>query len=103
MSTDPDAVAYPAGKPIAQMAASDIYRGYVRYVGVGAIATAGIFGIIKSLRVIGGSFGIALKAFRHGEAHDTERTDRDIHLAPIVVIWPASSYRRRRFLSPTRR
>src|SRR5947207_1795136 len=35
---------YPATKPIAQMAATEIYRGYVRYIGVGAIATAGIFG-----------------------------------------------------------
>ena len=73
---------YPATKPIAQMAASDIFRSYVRLVGVGAIATAGIFGIIKSLRIIAGSFGIALKAFRHGEPHDTERTDRDI---PVVA------------------
>jgi putative OPT family oligopeptide transporter len=73
---------YPAVKPIAQMAAGEIFRGYVRYVGVGAIATAGIFGIVKSLRVIGGSFGIALKAFRHGEAHVEDRTDRDI---PVVT------------------
>jgi putative OPT family oligopeptide transporter len=73
---------YPGTKPIAEMAASEIYRSYVRYVGVGAIATAGIFGIIKSLRIIAGSFGIALKAFRHGEAHDTERTDRDM---PVVT------------------
>jgi putative OPT family oligopeptide transporter len=77
----PDAV-YPAAKSIGQMSASEIFRGYVRYVGVGAIATAGIFGIIKSLRVIGGSFGIALKAFRHGEAHVEDRTDRDI---PVVT------------------
>src|SRR5436190_2131567 len=40
---------YPGIKPIGAMAANEIFRGYVRYVGVGAIATAGIFGIIKSL------------------------------------------------------
>jgi putative OPT family oligopeptide transporter len=73
---------YPGTKPINAMAASEIFRFYVRYVGVGAIATAGIFGIIKSLKVIGGSFGIALKAFRHGEAHVEDRTDRDI---PVVT------------------
>src|SRR5436190_2465092 len=76
---------YPGTKPIAQMAANEIFRGYVRYVGVGAIATAGIFGIIKSLRVIGGSFGIALKAFRHGEAAGVERTDRDIPVTAILT------------------
>ena len=30
--------------------------------------TAGIFGIIKSLRIVAGSFGVALRAFRRGEA-----------------------------------
>src|SRR5208283_4557803 len=56
---------------------------YVRLIAVGAIATAGLAGLLKSLRVIAGSFGIALHAFRHGEAPQTERTDRDI---PIIVI-----------------
>ena len=50
------------------MTAVDIYRNYVRFIGVGAIATAGIVGILRSLRVVAGSFGIALHAFRHGEA-----------------------------------
>src|ERR1019366_614982 len=42
---------YPATIPIAQMTAAQIFRGYVRFIGVGAIATAGIFGIVKSLRI----------------------------------------------------
>jgi putative OPT family oligopeptide transporter len=78
-------IVYPGTKPIAVMAATEIYRGYVRYIGVGAIATAGIFGIIKSLRVIAGSFGIAVRAFRLGEAHAIERTDRDISVMTILV------------------
>lgn len=78
-------IVYPATKPIADMAAAEIFRGYVRYIGVGAIATAGIFGIIKSLRTIAGSFGIAAKAFRHGEAEHTERTDRDISIMSMLV------------------
>ena len=48
---------YPAAVPIAQMTAAEIFRGYVRFVGVGAIATAGIFGIVKSIRVVASSFG----------------------------------------------
>ncbi len=79
-----DAAVYPGTIPIAQMTAVQIFRGYVRFIGVGAIATAGIFGIIKSLRVVAGSFSIALKAFRKGEGADVfERTDRDI---PVVTI-----------------
>jgi putative OPT family oligopeptide transporter len=78
-----DTTVYPATIPISHMAASDIYRSYVRLIAVGAIATAGLAGLLKSLRVIAGSFGIALHAFRHGEAPQMERTDRDI---PIVTI-----------------
>ena len=78
----PEAV-YPAQAPIAQMTASQIFRSYVRFIGVGAIATAGIFGIIKSLRSVAGSFAIAARAFRHGEDGGVERTDRDV---PIVGI-----------------
>jgi putative OPT family oligopeptide transporter len=79
----PEAV-YPATIPIGQMDASQIFRGYVRYVGVGAIATAGIFGIIKSMKVIAGSFGVAAKAFRAGEGHG-ERTDRDMSIVSILA------------------
>lgn len=75
---------YPGTMPISEMSAFQIYRNYARFIGVGAIATAGIFGIIKSLKVVAGSFGIALKAFQSGEAAAQERTDRDI---PIVAIF----------------
>src|SRR5262249_8694571 len=54
---------YPGAVPIAQMTAAQIFRNYVRFVGVGAIATAGIFGILKSMKIVAGSFGVALKAF----------------------------------------
>src|SRR5208337_173379 len=76
---------YPATIPISQMTAADIYRNYVRFIGVGAIATAGLVGILKSLRVVAGSFGIALHAFRHGEAPDTGRTDRDMPLLTMLL------------------
>src|SRR5687768_2644197 len=80
----PQAV-YPGTIPIAEMDASQIFRSYVRYIGVGAIATAGIFGIIKSMKVIAGSFGVAAKAFRAGgEAHG-ERTDRDMSIVSIMA------------------
>ncbi len=78
-------VVYPAHSPIAVMTANEIFRSYVRFVGVGAIATAGIFGIIKSLKVVAGSFGIALRAFRHGESAGVERTDRDISLVSMLT------------------
>ena len=78
-----DASVYPAVIPVSKMSAVEIYRNYVRFIGVGAIATAGIIGIVKSLRIVAGSFGIALRTFRHGEAAQTERTDRDL---PIIFV-----------------
>jgi putative OPT family oligopeptide transporter len=80
-----NAAVYPGTTPISGMTALEIYRNYVRFIGVGAIATAGIVGVLKSLRVIAGSFGIALHAFRHGEAADTERTDRDVPILSILL------------------
>jgi putative OPT family oligopeptide transporter len=76
---------YPATIPISHMAAADIYRNYVRLIAVGAIASAGLAGLLKSLRVVAGSFGIALHAFRHGEGPHMERTDRDIPITTIVA------------------
>jgi putative OPT family oligopeptide transporter len=80
-----DASVYPAAFPVSKMSAVDIYRNYVRFIGVGAIATAGIVGIVKSLRIVAGSFAIALRTFRHGEAAQTERTDRDLPITFVLL------------------
>ena len=79
-----DSAVYPATIPISHMTAVQIYRSYVRFVGVGAIATAGIFGILKSLKIVAGSFAIALRVFRKQEAVAAERTDRDM---PMITIF----------------
>jgi putative OPT family oligopeptide transporter len=81
----PDVAVYPASTAIAGMGADMIFRNYVRFIGVGAIATAGIFGIVKSLKVVAGSFSIATKAFHRGEDSSLERTDRDISVMSILL------------------
>lgn len=90
-----EAVVYPGATPLQAMSARDIFHIYVRLIGVGAIATAGIFGILKSLRVVLGSFAIAGKAFRGGQDAQTLRTDRDLPLMTmlggIVLITLASA------------
>lgn len=84
-----DVPVYPGTVPIAQMSPEQIFRAYARFIGVGAIATAGIFGIVKSLKVVVGSFSIAAKAFQRGDHHTAVRTDTDLHfptqLAGIVL------------------
>ncbi len=81
----PDIAVYPGTASIAGMTATQIFRNYVRFIGVGAIAAAGIFGIIKSLRIVAGSFGIAAKAFRAGGGPVEERTDRDVSIVSILI------------------
>jgi len=76
---------YPGTMPVSAMTAGQIYSSYVRYIGVGAIATAGIFGVAKSLRVIAGSFSIALRAFHSRAADQSERTDLDISMITILL------------------
>ncbi len=76
---------YPGLLPIGDMTATQIYRSYVRFIGVGAIATAGIFGIVKSLKVVAGSFKIAFKAFNRAEDGGGERTDRDVPMMSILI------------------
>ncbi len=76
---------YPASVPIPDMSAAQIFRSYVRLMGVGAIASAGIVGIIKSLKVVVGSFSVAARAFKQGGGSGLERTDLDISLMSILL------------------
>jgi putative OPT family oligopeptide transporter len=82
---------YPGIVPVSTMSAAQVYANYVRFIGVGAIATAGIVGVIKSLRVIAGSFSIALRAFHSSETAQPERTDRDISVLTILLGVVASA------------
>ncbi len=77
-----NAAVYPGATPVANMTAAEIYANYVRFIGVGAITAAGILGVLKSLRIIAGSFSIALHAFRPSHAVQPERTDRDV---PVIA------------------
>ena len=76
---------YPASIPVSQMTALEIYRNYVRFIGVGAITSAGIIGVLKSLRIIAGAFSIALRSFHGGKTAQPERTDRDIPMISILL------------------
>lgn len=74
--------------PFAAMSAEQIFKEFVRPIGVGAIAMAGIIGIIKSSGVIKRSFGLAFSglASKKGEVEVVERTQRDIKM-PFVMIF----------------
>jgi putative OPT family oligopeptide transporter len=50
-----------ATKLIADMTAEEIFRTYVRQIGIGGIAMAGIIGILRSSKIIGGAFKLAYR------------------------------------------
>lgn len=75
--------------PFAAMSAEQIFAAYVRPIGIGAIAMAGIIGIIKSSGVIGNAFKLAVgkKGAASGtEETGTKRTDRDMKMSFVMLF-----------------
>lgn len=74
-----------AGKLISEMSPGEIYRGYVRYIGAGAVAAAGVITLIKTLPTIVSafkeSFG-SLKDLRSGKVQS--RTEREIPITYVI-------------------
>lgn len=78
-----------ATKLISAMSAEEIFRNYVRQIGIGGIAMAGLIGIIRSSRVIGGAFSLAYREIVHARASDhgsTLRTQTDIRMLFNVLL-----------------
>jgi putative OPT family oligopeptide transporter len=65
---------------VSQMGASEIWARYVRYIGAGAVATAGIITVLRGLPTMGAAFVAVARGMRGGaKAQATgERTDRDL-------------------------
>ncbi|MFW5701909.1 MAG: OPT/YSL family transporter, partial [Bacteroidota bacterium] len=76
--------------PFAALPPEAIFTEYVRPIGIGAIAMAGIIGILKSSRVIGTAFKLAFGGLFGGSQMDTsaheERTDKDIKMTFILIF-----------------
>ncbi len=86
-----DLVAASSGgvNPFAAMSAEQIFSAYVRPIGIGAIAMAGIIGIIKSSGVIGSAFKLAVGGGRgksQAETVKTERTQRDLKMSFVMLF-----------------
>ncbi len=68
---------------IGDMTAEQIFRAYVRQIGIGGIAMAGIIGIIRSSKIIAGAFSLAYREiFQRGGAvaERPVRTQTDIRM-----------------------
>ncbi len=79
-----------AAKPISQMLPGEIFRFYVRHIGIGGIAMAGIIGIIKSRKIIGGAFKLAANEITgkgsSGNLGNVERVQKDISMKWNVIL-----------------
>jgi putative OPT family oligopeptide transporter len=75
-----------ATKIIAAMSAEEIFRQYVRHVGIGGIAMAGIIGIIRSSKIIRDAVTLAFKEIfeKKTESNTAKRTQLDISMKIIV-------------------
>jgi putative OPT family oligopeptide transporter len=76
-----------ADKLISAMSAEEIFRQYVRHVGIGGIAMAGIIGIIRSSGIIKSAISLGFKEiFEKKHVNETQlRTQRDLPMKIIVV------------------
>jgi putative OPT family oligopeptide transporter len=74
-------------KIISQMSAGEIWNRYVRYIGAGAVATAGIVTLIRSIPVMLQSFRAGARGFNRSAAAkaDLPRTHRDLPLGVLGV------------------
>ncbi len=82
-----DIVIPPGDVPISQMSVDDIFVNYIRLIGIGGIAGAGIMGIIRSIPSIGQSFILGIKgiAASRGEEHPDVRTERNLNMRDVLI------------------
>jgi len=76
----------PGTVPISEMAVDDIFMNYVRLIGIGGIAGAGIMGIIRSVPSIGRSLILGMRGIAAaGEEHPGTRTERNLGLRDVFL------------------
>lgn len=68
------------------MSASELFRLYAQRIGVGAMAGAGVIGILKAVPTIVRAFSLGFKQIfsRHGDTQAVPRTDRDLKMSTVL-------------------
>ncbi|MGE0641482.1 MAG: OPT family oligopeptide transporter [Thermoanaerobaculia bacterium] len=77
----------PGAMPIADMSFSQIRVSYVRYIGAGAVAAAGLITLIKTLPTIVSAFRDSVKSLRErksGGASTVRRTEQDLPITWVL-------------------
>ncbi len=84
------AITHPIGANVTtlikDMSAEQIFRNYVRHIGIGGIAMAGLIGIIRSSGIIKSAFVLGVKEIFGGKKSDGHvRTQRDLSMGIIAA------------------
>src|SRR5262249_11321027 len=87
---------FPGTVPIAQMSPTDLWRTYVRPMGAGAVAAAGLITLLKTVPTIVSALGASVKQLKSGDSgKSTARIEDDLpvwvtlggSVALIVMMW----------------
>jgi putative OPT family oligopeptide transporter len=86
----PEILGSSADKLISEMTPFEIFANYVRHIGIGGIAMAGILGVLKSWRIIVGAFRLVLGEIggdgKLGGGDAAERTQRDMSMKWVATF-----------------
>ncbi len=86
---------YPSTVPIAQMSPDDIWASYIRPIGAGAVAAAGLLTLLRTIPTIVSAFTSGLRDFRKARAagagkttftdETLPRTQRDLPMTLVLI------------------
>ncbi|MGH9589406.1 MAG: OPT family oligopeptide transporter [Terracidiphilus sp.] len=78
---------YPGQMPIAQMGPGDLWSAYIKPMGAGAVAAAGLITLIKTVPTIAGALSAGVKTLRPGSAKQAApvRTENDLSMGVVLV------------------
>src|SRR5580693_3501678 len=78
---------YPGLVPIAQMEPGDLWATYIKPMGAGAVAAAGVITLIKTMPTIFGALTAGFKTMRPGSAAQAKpiRTEDDLSMRVVII------------------
>jgi putative OPT family oligopeptide transporter len=71
---------------VSTMSAQAIFAAFIKPIAIGAIATAGVIGLIRMGRIIIGSVSLGFKGLTHKGPDGAERTQRDLAPSQVLLI-----------------